>query len=347
MTQNLPVLSNQSINAPNNFDAVFNLAQGPPAPVFPDGAGHGRFPLPNGFVRARADRRSSGCRPWTPRTSPSSISSPTRCRSRPPTSATTARNAFFGDNPATNANQPSIVGFAQVSRPICGGRSSPATSRTPRASAAPTAGRRASTTSATARRTATTRCRRRRPSASAAATRCSRSTRCSTRANNDGDYYFIDPDVNRGTRELRSAPTRFTFSTVVASCRSAAASGSWRDVSRAVDAFIGGWQFNQNTIIQSGLPFNVSYRNAGRIATPGPNRPEPDRRPRRPADAATVVQRGADRRAGQRLRPAGDRHVRQPRAERAARPGYWRTDASLFKHFTLRATGGSRSGSRR
>ena len=35
VTQNLPVLSNQSINAPNNFDAVFNLAQGPPAPDFP------------------------------------------------------------------------------------------------------------------------------------------------------------------------------------------------------------------------------------------------------------------------------------------------------------------------
>ena len=34
VTQNLPVLANQNLNAPNKFDAVFNLAQGPPAPVF-------------------------------------------------------------------------------------------------------------------------------------------------------------------------------------------------------------------------------------------------------------------------------------------------------------------------
>ena len=53
MTQNLPVLSNQSINAPNNFDAVFNLAQGPPAPDFPPVPASGRFPLPKAPGRER------------------------------------------------------------------------------------------------------------------------------------------------------------------------------------------------------------------------------------------------------------------------------------------------------
>ena len=51
VTQNLPVLSVQELNAPTNFDSVFNLAQGPPAPVFPDVPSNGRFALPNGVVR--------------------------------------------------------------------------------------------------------------------------------------------------------------------------------------------------------------------------------------------------------------------------------------------------------
>ena len=58
MTQNLPVLAAQRLNPANNFDRVFTLATGPPAPTFvqpnPD---TGRFPLPNGiFARARPER---------------------------------------------------------------------------------------------------------------------------------------------------------------------------------------------------------------------------------------------------------------------------------------------------
>ena len=35
VTQNLPVLAVQELNAPSNFDRVFTLASGPPAPAFP------------------------------------------------------------------------------------------------------------------------------------------------------------------------------------------------------------------------------------------------------------------------------------------------------------------------
>ena len=52
MTQNLPVLSNQSINAANNFDAVFNLSQGPPH-RFPRGSGERPFPASERIGRAR------------------------------------------------------------------------------------------------------------------------------------------------------------------------------------------------------------------------------------------------------------------------------------------------------
>ena len=37
--------------------------------------------------------------------------------------------------------------------------------------------------------------------------------------------------------------------------------------------WLGGWQLNQATIIQSGLPFSVSYNDAGADRDTGPNRP--------------------------------------------------------------------------
>ena len=35
VTQNLPVLARQQLNAPANFESVFNLTEGPPAPTSP------------------------------------------------------------------------------------------------------------------------------------------------------------------------------------------------------------------------------------------------------------------------------------------------------------------------
>ena len=53
VTQNLPVLSAQNLNGANSFDAVFNLAQGPPPPVFPAVPADGLLLVPNGvFERA-------------------------------------------------------------------------------------------------------------------------------------------------------------------------------------------------------------------------------------------------------------------------------------------------------
>src|SRR5205823_14532295 len=48
VTQNLPVLSAQNLNAPQNFDAVFNLKDGPSPPVFPAVPTNGLLPLPDG-----------------------------------------------------------------------------------------------------------------------------------------------------------------------------------------------------------------------------------------------------------------------------------------------------------
>src|SRR5204863_6494154 len=53
VTQNLPVLSAQNLNAPQNFAAVFNLKNGPPPATFPPVPSNGLLPLPN-TVFARA-----------------------------------------------------------------------------------------------------------------------------------------------------------------------------------------------------------------------------------------------------------------------------------------------------
>src|SRR5207245_10490252 len=52
VTQNLPVLSAQSLVAPANFASVFNLAQAPPPPFFPAVPSNGLLRLPDGvFAR--------------------------------------------------------------------------------------------------------------------------------------------------------------------------------------------------------------------------------------------------------------------------------------------------------
>lgn len=55
VTQNLPVIAFQSLNPTGgNYNSVFNLAAGPPAPVFPTVPANGRLPLPIGIEgRAR------------------------------------------------------------------------------------------------------------------------------------------------------------------------------------------------------------------------------------------------------------------------------------------------------
>lgn len=332
VTQNLPVLSNQSINAPNNFDAVFNLAQGPPAPVFPAVPANGRFPLPNG----------SGARALTP-------------KQRLPTadawnltvqhqlSATLSVEAsyvgnrgshgFIGDGPAANANQPSIVGFAQgvstnLRRPFFAGTV---------ANAQGFGGTYGWTQSFDYFCNCATNLYN------------SLQTKATKRfgggyslfvqytlqhsVNNDGDYFFIDPDVNRGTANFDRTHT-FTFSTV-AEIPVGRGKRFMADTSRPVDLIVGGWQFNQNTTIQSGFPFNVSYRNAGQDRDTGPNRPDLIGDPDGPHTRDMWFNATAIGAAGSAFgRPAiGTFGNLERNALRG--PGYWRTDASLFKNFTL------------
>jgi hypothetical protein len=108
VTQNLPVLANQSVSAPNNFSGVFTLAQGPPtlAAVTPDA--NGRFPLPDG-VNGKA--RPLDVR--LPRVDAYNLTVQHQLGNSLSISAgyvgNVGRHVFAGDGPNFNINQPAFI----------------------------------------------------------------------------------------------------------------------------------------------------------------------------------------------------------------------------------------------
>ena len=105
------------------------------------------------------------------------------------------------------------------------------------------------------------------------------------------------------------------------------------DTSPAMDLLVGGWQFNTNTFILSGLPFNVTYRNAGADRDTGPNRPDLIGDPDGPQTQDQWFNATPIGAAGSAFaEPAPGTFGNLPRNELRG-PGYWRVDASLFKHF--------------
>ena len=115
VTQNLPVLSVQQINAPSNFDRVFTLAQGPPDPTFQTST-TGHFPLKDGvFTRALPPKQRPPM-PWTRSTSPCSDSCRTSCQSRSATSAIAGACSSWATVPDVMVNDPTLQGFPTVPR---------------------------------------------------------------------------------------------------------------------------------------------------------------------------------------------------------------------------------------
>jgi hypothetical protein len=113
VTQNLPVLSVQELNAPENFDRVFTLAQGPPPPVFPAVPPNGRFPLPDGvFARALPEKRPPTVDAFNvivQRQLNDTMSVGPIRRNR-------GRNVFAYDGPAININQPTWTANVESNR---------------------------------------------------------------------------------------------------------------------------------------------------------------------------------------------------------------------------------------
>lgn len=143
-------------------------------------------------------------------------------------------------------------------------------------------------------------------------------------SNYDRDYFFIDRSVNYGPSDFDR--THVFVLSQVAELPFGHNKRFMGTASKGVDAVIGGWQFNSNTTIESGLPFNVGFDTGG-ISDTGPNRPNIVGDP-------NVGDGGQNRWfdptvfAKPNVATFGDLKRNALRG-----PKYWRTDASLFKTF--------------
>jgi len=148
-------------------------------------------------------------------------------------------------------------------------------------------------------------------------------------SNYDRDYFFIDRGVNFGPSDFDR--THVFVLSQVAELPFGRNKRFLGNISRGADYVLGGWQFNSNTTIESGLPFNVGFDNSN-ISDTGPNRPDivgdartGDGGKNRWFDP-TVFAKPAVGTFGNLERNA----LRGPK--------YWRTDASLFKKFRFTET---------
>lgn len=141
---------------------------------------------------------------------------------------------------------------------------------------------------------------------------------------NDAEQFFFDRGLNRG-REDFDRTHNFVLAQVY-ELPFGKGKRFYTNASRAVNYVVGGWQFNSTTYIQSGLPFNVGYDRPGSVGDTGPNRPN-------------LV--GDPQLGGGRNRFFNPNAFATPapgtfgtlQRNSLSGPGYWRTDASLFKKF--------------
>jgi hypothetical protein len=309
VTQNLPVLSAQSLDGAENFDSVFNLSQPAPAPVFTNVPSNGQFPVPNGvFTRALPDKQ----RP--PTVDAYNITFQREIGSQMSVEVGYVGNhgarVFVGDGPDLSVNQATITGFPNVPRndrrPLfvkygwtqdinvfcnCG------------------------TNRYDALQTKFTR-------RFANGWSFFGSYTLQRQRQHDGDQFFYQPDLNYGPADWDRVHS-VTLTTVYEL--------PWARENR----WFGGWQLNQATIIQSGLPFSVSYNDASTDRDTGPNRPNVVGNTDGPGtrdmwfNAAPI---GDPNSAFGR--PAVGTFGNEPRNSLTG-PGYWRVDLSLFKTFQV------------
>jgi hypothetical protein len=329
VTQNLPVLAVQELRAPGSFDRVFTLGSGPPPPEFPDVPSTGRFPLPdNVFTRAL---------PMKQRPPAVDAYNVTAQRQLTPTLALEigyvgnhGTHVFAGDGPAFDINQATIKGYPSV----------PRNQRRPFYNKFGwTQGIDYFCNCATNRY-------------DSLQTRLTKrfSGGYSVQANytfqrvrtHDGGYFEADLPEHQGLFDssLNYGPPdwdrKHNFSTsLVAELPFGKGRRYGGDMSQLADTIMGGWQFNTNVIVQGGLPFNVGYRDAGADRDTGPNRPDLVGDPDGPKNRDQWFNTTPIGSQGSAFaRPAPGTFGNLPRNALRG-PGYWRADASLFKHFAL------------
>jgi outer membrane receptor protein involved in Fe transport len=318
VTQNLPVLSAQELNAPDDFGSVFTLAEGPSAPVFPEIPANGRFPLPSGvFARALPEQQR------LPTVDAYNVMLQHQLSDTIAFEAGYVGNkgthVFAGDGPAVNINQPSLVGFGTV----------PQNERRPYFSRfgweqdidffCNCADNRYD----------------------------SFQTKINKRfadgfsllghytyqrvVQEGGDYFVHDQLVSRGRPDW---DRRHNFvATQLFQLPFGRGQRYGADWSSPVQLVLGGWQLNSSTTIQSGLPFTPSYRDCHLERDTGPCRP----------DLIGEVEITGGRENFFTTTPIGEPGSPYARPAEGTfgnigrntltGPRYWRTDASLFKQF--------------
>jgi hypothetical protein len=140
------------------------------------------------------------------------------------------------------------------------------------------------------------------------------------------DYFIHDAALNRGVADW-DRTHNFVLSQVWE--LPFGRGKRWMNgASRPLDWIVGGWQINSNTTIQNGLPYSFCYDTGANLDTgpcrPNVNGPVNDRRSGGSYNYDTTVFSN----------PGPGRFGNQKRNALRG-PGYWRTDASLFKKIRL------------
>jgi hypothetical protein len=309
VTQNLPVLSAQQLSGANDFDAVFNLSQPAPPVVFTDVPANGQFKLPAGVTTSALPDQQR-----LPAVDAYNVTVQREIGSMLSAEVAYVGNhgarAFVGDGPSLDANQPVLTGFGTLSQ----NERKPYFTRY-----GWTQGINAFCNCGTNRY----------DSLQAKLTKrfangysVFASYTLQRQRQHDGGQFFYLPDLEYGPAGWDRVHS-FTVSTL------------WELPFLKDNKILGGWQFNQNTIIQSGTPFDVSYRDAGQDRDTGPNRPDligdPDGPQTRDQWFNTAPIGDPNSAFG---RPAKGTFGNLPKNSLWG-PGYWRTDASLFKRFNV------------
>jgi outer membrane receptor protein involved in Fe transport len=318
VTQNLPVLSIQALFALANFERVFNLAQGPPAPIFPDVPANGRFRLPNGiFARAIPEKQR------LPTVDAYNVTIQRQLTGTMSVEAGYVGNkgthTFAGTSPSISVNQATLEGFGTLSlsqrRPFfskfgwtqdidyfCNCADNRYDSLQIKLTKRFSRG-----LSLLAHYT------------------------LSRTLDNSPEQFFFDRELNRGPSDY-DRKHAFVLATLI-ELPFGRARHFLSNTSKTVDLLVGGWQFNSVTRTASGLPFNVTYNDAGIDRDTGPNRP----------DLIGDPQTGGSRDRYFNVTPIGSPESAFSRPARGTfgnlprnalrGPNYWNTDASLFKKF--------------
>ena len=327
VTQNLPVLARQTLNAPENFEKIFTLAEGPPPPVFPEVGANGRFLAPDGVNPSimPEQQRLNYVDAWNltvQRELTPDISAEIGYVGNKGT------HVFNGDGPDINFNQPILQGFPDVPRndrrpffngPV-GGYGAPFGLTTDLRYLCNCADNNYHSMQAKLTKRFT-------KGYSALVTYTLQRVR-----NHGTDQYFFDRDLEYGA----PAWARTHLFTLASNIELPFGKGKKyaSDASGFTDALIGGWQFNVAGTIASGRHLNVDYRDNGQDRDTGPNRPDvigditsgggsKDRW----FNATAIGSPGSAF-----SRPAVGTFGNMERGSLIG-PGMWNVDASLFKRF--------------